>query len=393
MDKYIILRAAAPLVLRKYTTSTPTSVPIAHSEQLSPKIEVESIADHELADLRKDPEVRSVVPTMDIRLIAPVAVTTAEDGGDAWGIAAVKADTSPYTGDGVTVAVLDTGIDANHPAFAGIDLTVNDFTGSGAQDDHGHGTHCAGTIFGRDVNGRRIGIARGVNHALIGKVLSDKGGGSSEMLFQALQWARQEHANIISMSLGFDFPGTVKRKVDEGWPADLATSQALEAYRGNLRMFDALMAVFRAQSAFSSSPIVVAAAGNESQREKDIKYKIAASLPAAAEDVISVAAAYPAGSLYNIANFSNSFPDVTAPGVNIVSSWPGGTLKSLSGTSMACPHTAGIIALWWEKAVKDGVPIIPVAVSGNLTISARKLFDSQFDTSDFGFGMITAPGN
>ena len=72
------------------------------------------------------------------------------------------------------------------------------------------------TIFGRDVDGKRIGIARGVRKALIGKVLSDTGGGSSEMIFRGIQWALDEGAHVISMSLGFDFPGAVKRMEDLG---------------------------------------------------------------------------------------------------------------------------------------------------------------------------------
>ena len=69
------------------------------------------------------------------------------------------------------VAVLDTGIDPNHVAFNGVNLTRRNFTAEGDDDLHGHGTLCAGTIFGRDVNGLRIGVARGVSDAIIGKVL------------------------------------------------------------------------------------------------------------------------------------------------------------------------------------------------------------------------------
>ena len=67
------------------------------------------------------------------------------------------------------------------------------------------------------------------------------------ILGYALTWAMQERADIISMSLGFDFPGMVAGLTADGWPVDLATSTALEAYRGNLRMFDAIMAVVKAQ--------------------------------------------------------------------------------------------------------------------------------------------------
>src|SRR5690606_32994688 len=105
-------------------------------------------------------------------------------------------------------------------------------------------------------------------------------------------------------SLGFDFPGEVESKVRNGWPIDLATSQALEAYRGNLRLLDALMSLFKAQAVFNSAPLVIAAAGNESRRLMNSQFKIAASLPSAAEDVISVGAVAASNRQYEIAEFS-----------------------------------------------------------------------------------------
>ena len=117
---------------------------------------------------------------------------------------------------------------------------ASDFTGEGDGDLQGHGTHCAGTILGRPVDGTRIGVAPGVTRALIGKVLDRNGSGGSEALFNAITWAVQQGAHVISMSLGFDFPGMVERLSGQ-MPTRLATSRALEAYRGNLRMFDALM--------------------------------------------------------------------------------------------------------------------------------------------------------
>jgi subtilisin family serine protease len=116
---------------------------------------------------------------MPIALIEPVSspgdrTTGPAEAVAAWGIEAVGASTSPFTGKGVTVAVLDTGIDKGHPAFAGVEITGRNFT-AGTPDDisdtNSHGTHCAGTIFGRAVAGTRIGVAPGVSRAVIGKVL------------------------------------------------------------------------------------------------------------------------------------------------------------------------------------------------------------------------------
>ena len=155
------------------------------------------------------PEVAEVVPAMPTRLIEPVDISAASRG-DAWGISVVGATDCEYSGQGVKLAVLDTGIDRIHPAFAGVNIVERDFTGSGNGDRQGHGTHCAGTIFGRDVDRRRIGVARGVDSVLIGKVIPDNAGGDSEMLFNALMWAAENKADVISMSLSFDFAGRVQ---------------------------------------------------------------------------------------------------------------------------------------------------------------------------------------
>lgn len=383
MQNYIILRRP---------TSSATSLKRGANSLNGLTLATERLPVHAVADLGRDPDVVAVTQPMATTLIRPVVSASAvPPAGDAWGIASVLADQSPYTGAGVTVAVLDTGIDRSHPAFASMTLVERDFTGEGDGDVDGHGTHCAGTIFGQDVSGQRIGVARGVSKALVGKVIGQLNS-NSDMLFQALQWAVQERANIISMSLGFDFPGEVARNVQNGWPVDLATSQALESYRGNLRMLDSLMGMFRVQAAFNASPLVIAAAGNESRRSINPDYRIAASLPASAEGVVSVAAAGLNGSLYDIADFSNSFAMITAPGVDIVSAWPGGRLHAIGGTSMACPHVAGVAALWWEKLRESRAPQLAQTVSSHLTTHARKdCFTSHYDSSDFGHGLVTAP--
>jgi len=132
------------------------------------------------AELARKRSVVAVAPVMPMKLVRPVALDgdaePAEDVTMAWGVHATGADTTPFTGDGVVVAVLDTGIDAGHPAFAGVDLERRNFTEDVDADTDGHGTHCAGTIFGRDVDGLRIGVAPGITKALIGKVLGDEGG-------------------------------------------------------------------------------------------------------------------------------------------------------------------------------------------------------------------------
>jgi subtilisin family serine protease len=393
--RYTVLRT-----LRRLHTRDPFSGPRSAGVEAAPaaataepKVDVAELNTDGVRELTRDPEVTAIAPIMPTKLVAPFDVPAMEAAKTAWGINAVRADQSAFDGSGVVVAVLDTGIDATHPAFAGVNLVQQDFSGSGNGDGNGHGTHCAGTIFGRDIGGDRIGVARGVKKALIGKVLGNNGGGQSDWIFQAMQWALNNGARVISMSLGFDFPGYVKSLVDSGWPVDLATSSGLEAYRANLRMFDAIMGLVAARRELDGGAVVVAAAGNESHREIKPQFEIAASLPAAADGVISVGAlARAAGNTLAVPSFSNTLPDISGPGVAILSARAGGGTRELSGTSMATPHVAGVAALWWQHATTIPAPIHSEAVTARLLATARtNVFGAGVDVADRGVGLVTAP--
>jgi subtilisin family serine protease len=368
--------------------ATPPAVKVTKAE-LSP---------NEAASERKREGVRMVGLAMPIGLIKPlnestIAVATDKVG---WGIEATGADKTGLDGQDVTVAVLDTGIKADHPAFAGMTLDQADFTedGDAAPDLHGHGTHCAGTIFGRDVDGVRIGVARGVQRALIAKVIPDDRPGDSAMLFDALNWASREGANIVSMSLGFDFPGLVKKLVEvHGLPQELAVSNALVVFSQNLRAFDTLMAAFRAAESFGRNMLVVAAAGNESQRDAATSFRISASLPAAATGVVSVAAYGRKGAGFSIAPFSNSDPQIAAPGVDVISAGLADKFAEMSGTSQACPHVAGLAALWWQKLKQDGETPTPDRVREQILATATTTkFPKDTGEVDRGRGRAQAPG-
>lgn len=355
-------------------------------------VEIADLSRKELSSLARERDVVAVAPAIPMRLIEPKdigsATPTAND--TAWGVTAVGADTSPFTGSGIVVAVLDTGIDAAHPAFAGVDVVQKDFTGEGDGDAHGHGTHCAGTIFGRDVDGMRIGVARGANKALIGKVLGANGG-SSDSIVNAIQWAAQNGANVISMSLGMDFPGLVESLIGRGLPPPLATSRALEGYRLNVQLFERLAALIRASSEFSQPTLIIAAAGNESERQTDPDFEIAVSPPAVSDGIVSVAALGEGPNGFTIATFSNTGANIAGPGVKIVSAKPGGGLATMSGTSMACPHVAGVAALWAEK-VKAMGPFTTAHVTHRLLASgATDKMKAGFDPFDIGTGMVRAP--
>jgi subtilisin family serine protease len=359
----------------------------------SVSVEVNELGKQGLESLRHNTEVIGIAPAMPMKLIEPlegptvnVAATTV-----AWGIKAVKSDTSPFSGKGIVVAVLDTGIDATHPAFAGGQLVQRDFTGEGDGDQHGHGTHCAGTIFGRDVEGTRIGVARGVEKAIIGKVLGQNGGGSSDEIIRAILWALDEGANVISMSLGMDFPGYVEQLVNDGLPPKLATSRALEAYRSNVQLFDTLVAHVKARGAVAQATIIVAAAGNESERQVNAEFEIGVSPPAVAEGVVSVAALGDAEGGFTVADFSNTGALVSGPGVSILSAKAGGGLRTMSGTSMATPHVAGVAALWAEKLRKGGRLNSTELAARLIGSGMNDALKAGYDPFDVGSGMASAP--
>jgi len=414
MDQYIVLRK--PRVSSALEHTRPLGLPKSGAElraEALPQLEVLSLNDKELVETKRDPRVSEVSLVMPTSLIKPVSSDQPNEAADDWGLDATNAKFSNFKGENAVVAVLDTGIDRTHPAFAGMELFEADFTKpkgrreeqGAAADGYGHGTHCAGTIFGRDVpvgadpaNKVRIGVAPGIRKALIGKVLDDDGFGNSAMIYDAILWANSFQngiVDVISMSLGLDFTKMVERFENEEWPPPLAVSKSLVAFRDNLRLFDSLMASVEAKAVFDDGVIVIAAAGNQSLADGKPPYRVAASLPAAATSIISVGALAQAGpNTYAVAPFSNTFCSVSAPGVNIRSAKQGGGLKFDSGTSMACPHVAGVAALWWDRLRRESpngktsVNKVRNKLMGTLRTT---VFMPGVEVADRGDGLVTAP--
>ena len=267
-------------------------------------------------------------------------------------------------GKGVTVAVIDTGIDYTHHALGGgfgpgarviggYDFVNND---RDPMDDNGHGTHVAG-IIGANANGL-VGVAPEVN-LLAYKVLNADGSGRDSDIIAAIERALDpdengdpsDHADVINLSLG------------GGGDAESPVSIAVE-------------------NAVDAGVIVAVAAGNNGGF-----YQIGS--PAAAPDAITVGAT---DLNDGVAYFSSGGPavplaikpEVVAPGVNILSLAPGGGTAVMSGTSMACPHIAGVAALlralhpgWTVAQIKSAIVTTAEALNGDVMSSGGGRVDGM----------------
>ncbi len=277
-----------------------------------------------------------------------------------WGLNTTEVVLSNYTGKNVKVAVLDTGFDQTHPDFTGRKIVAQSFVQGEAftDDKHGHGTHCIGTACGSvDKDGLRYGIA-GESLIYVGKVLSSQGSGTQQSILDGITWAADNGCKVISMSLG--------SPVLPGMSYDIAYERA-------------------ATYALSQGAVVIAAAGNDSHRSWG-QYNPVGS-PADSPSILAIAAV---DSNLNVADFSNrginpnGQVDICAPGVDVYSSWiMPMRYRQISGTSMATPHVAGILALLWEK--------YPNYTPEQITLELLK-FTRQLPLSamDIGKGLVIA---
>ena len=307
-----------------------------------------------------------IEPERFVRAIEPTTQTAApevravDETVFTWGLQATGAQNSMATGEGIKVAVLDTGFDLEHPDFADRTVVSSSFVqGEEAQDGHGHGTHCVGTSCGprEPADGPGYGVAYKAE-IYAGKVLSNEGSGADGGILSGIDWAITNGCAVVSMSLG-------------------AATEPGQAYS---RTFERV-----AKRALAKGTLIVAAAGNESDRRSGRINPV--GHPANAPSILSVSALDSAGKM---AWFSCGTVDavgaidLAGPGVDVYSSWPMPLrYKRISGTSMATPHAAGLAALIAQATGARGFELW-----ARLAQTAKRL---ALPCTDVGAGLTQAP--
>ncbi|MFN8607434.1 MAG: S8 family peptidase [Vulcanimicrobiota bacterium] len=325
-----------------------------------------------IATLEQDSRVAYAAPNDIYELDTLAGATRPDDmGRKLWALEQIHApeawSTSHGSRNGPIVAVLDTGIDCNHPDLkANLWTNTREIPGNGIDDDgngvvddvhgifpkenngniqdkNGHGTHTAGTIGAVGNNGSGITGINWEAQIMAIRIFDDKGRTDVAQIARGLEYAAQNGARITSSSWG----GT-------------ESNRAL-------------------QDAFQSCPSLHIAACGNSHLDTDIvaHYPSAFEIP----NMIAVAASDQRDRLASFSNYGASSVDLAAPGVDIYSTFPKGKYKSEDGTSMACPHVSGVAALVAtafpqasneeiRQRILDGVDKVP-ALSGVVASGGR----------------------
>ncbi|MDW5549084.1 S8 family peptidase [Methanosarcina sp.] len=289
---------------------------------------------------------------------------------NAWGVDKIDAPAvwqRGITGKGITVAVVDTGIDATHPDLDDLDdsSSTNDpkvvgwidyvSSESSAYDDNGHGTHVSGTISGTGANGIQTGVAPGTK-LIVAKVFDSEGSGYLSDSILGFEWAINNNANIISYSGGSSehsslFTTTINKVVAAGIVPVIAA--------GNDGLYG---------SGTINCP------GDELN-----------SVTVGATDSSNSIAYFSSRGPVTLNDQTYIKPDVSAPGVSVPSTYPGDGYASGSGTSMATPHVSGTAALILQK----NPTMKPSEVKQKLESTAKNLGSTGKD-NDYGSGLINA---
>jgi thermitase len=269
----------------------------------------------------------------------------APEGWDAAGLGAFPAS------GGTKIGIVDTGIDQTHAELSGKTVDCGAAFGGTVVngtcvDDNMHGTHVAGTIAAKANNATGVaGVAFNSNLTICKGLYTAAGTGLTSDIANCINWTHARGAKVISMSLGGGASTTLKNAVAGAWENGSATGSVL-----------------------------VAAAGNDG--DATLNY------PAAYPEVVSVAASDHNDARATFSN-ANADVEVAAPGVNVLSTIPGGQYSELSGTSMATPHTSGVVGVLWQLFPTDTAS----GIRSRLDAAVDDLGPAGRDQS-FGFGRV-----
>jgi len=358
-------------------------------------------------ELAKNPSVVKIFENFEVRIVEPVYREESEYKADqvsSWGIFKIRAPEAwalGITGEGIRIAVLDTGVDVSHPALAGKMLSVipgdpyypggwMEFDSNGnpvrstPHDTHGHGTHTSGTALGGNTNDILIGVAPGAT--LMHGLVLPGGGGSFAQVLAGMQWT------VNPFYLTPD-----GQRIYTGLPAHVVSmSWGASEYYSN----DLLPAI---EAMLLANIIPVAAIGNDGPGYTSNPGNIWGTFGIGATDINDNVASWSSGKVvtwpsppatwpfFDMYPSTYIKPDLSAPGVSITSAVPGGGYEAWSGTSMATPHVSGTVALMLQAAgwFNYDVPDIPEKIYLALNSTAIDFGDPGQDIR-YGWGRIDA---
>lgn len=314
-----------------------------------------SLSQNQIKDLAMNPNVLTIEKDVKVKLIepkespiqAPMLSTQEQD----WGIDTVKAPlawSKNITGKNVKVAVIDTGVGSHKDIAVRGGVSFVPYTKS-YNDDNGHGTHVAGIISAENNDFGVVGVAPDSQIYAV-KVLDKNGYGDESDVIKGIDWAITNKMDIINMSLGSPTPNSALEKV--------------------------------CNKAYSKGLLIVGASGNEGNYDgvgESMAY------PAKYSSVIAVGATDEFG-LRAWFSSTGKKVEISAPGDGIYSTYLNNTYEYLSGTSMATPYVAGVLALYKEAYPTLTIVQLRKKVDQNTIDLGLKGRDIKF-----GFGQVLAP--
>ena len=303
-----------------------------------------------LKGLKQDERVRAVTHAPQLSLIRPVESAAAAAVGDVtWGLKHLEIPElwdKGFTGKGVLVGHLDTGVDGTHPAlkgaiahFAEFDPIGEPVPGAQPHDTDEHGTHTAGTIAGRKVGATAFGVAP---DATLASAIVIEGGNVIARILAGMDWAVGLGVRILSMSLGL-----------RGFVEDFLPVTRILRARGVLPVF---------------------AVGNEGPGTSRSPGNYAEALSVGAHNADDEVADFSSSQTF-VRPVDPTVPDLVAPGVDTISSVPGGGFAKMSGSSMATPHIAGLAALLFEAMPAATIDQVESAIFASCVLPSSMTAD------------------